>query len=940
MAAPGVRLFISCVSGEFAAYRDALRQELTRPNVEVKIQEDFKPLGGDTLHMLEAYIERCEAVVHFVGDMAGSTPASVCVDDLLARRPDLKEALERKGLTPDALGKLTYTQWEAWLAIGLDKDLLIVAPVPGMERGPSYASWDASRKSQAEHLQRLKAIDRYPIKFTNADNLVASILKSAVIDALVMAQAAPRGAKKHEPFGAMIAAIVAGLFVLFIDKMLPLDRWFGGLPIFIRVVTAVAFGLFAWLTWRYWDLLGGAAERQGSRERADYAALFVEIELGGAPAKVYREWLTTALDRLDVFFGDTQRNDKSWLARALGLETPGARWTAPAFDRCLLLALLYPVVTILLVWMWSGHVGVAERAIGLGTTLADDRLGGLRRLAVGLSFSALLYALRHASSPGEPLSTRLRFGFAAVALAVAFAVAAAGAFADAFARAGENIRDSGDFGILGVAGVVAVATAGGVAGAVAGAVLEGMFAGVVVFAFAFSFPLAFAVSFAAGFALVVAAAGAGVVAAAGVVAIAFALPFAIALVDARFDRRRTVDVPVADPGCSAGCGALAVAGVGAATIALAFNLPGGAPASVGVGVVGAVALFFGIAGVVSSALSSAVALAVNVARALNAAGVAIGAVTGAVAYVVVVGVVGAFGGAFAGTSVGIFFGVFLFAVAGAFAFAFAFGIAAAVAAALSYAVAASRLGRFLSLFFVLNLIAAFTSAWLLSSEGSWHEIGIMILLFGLLTLVNAPFDWFAIGLTRALLRRGLAPGGQGPYFYATIDAIVAVPVIALLAFVTVFAVQTFDDIAVLRVGPDARILPLDALFTGLETRPSDPEFWWVWLMLFSTLIPSAVNLCIAAASFIRGSPFLSTWILTRMQTPGPIRDSDRLLLAGALSAQIAGGFLATGVALYLIGAWFLPIWLPILGGYLRDFSEVLEKVDVPTRIMMWLAGVR
>jgi hypothetical protein len=213
-----------------------------------------------------------------------------------------------------------------------------------------------------------------------------------------------------------------------------------------------------------------------------------------------------------------------------------------------------------------------------------------------------------------------------------------------------------------------------------------------------------------------------------------------------------------------------------------------------------------------------------------------------------------------------------------------------------------------------------------------------LLFFCLLTLVNTPFIWFAVGLTRALLRRGLAPGGRGPFFYAIVDVIVAVPVIALLAFVTVFAVQTFDDIAVLRAGAQARTLPLGPLFEGLETRPGDPEFWWLWLMLFSTLIPSALNLSIAAASLIRGLPFLNTWLVKRMQTAGAMRDSDRLLLASALSVQIAGAVLATGVALYLIGAWFLPIWLPFLGTRVRDFSEVLAAYDAPARIMIWFAG--
>ena len=44
-----VRIFISCVSAEFGSYRDALRHYLTRPNVTVKVQEDFIVTGTETL---------------------------------------------------------------------------------------------------------------------------------------------------------------------------------------------------------------------------------------------------------------------------------------------------------------------------------------------------------------------------------------------------------------------------------------------------------------------------------------------------------------------------------------------------------------------------------------------------------------------------------------------------------------------------------------------------------------------------------------------------------------------------------------------------------------------------------------------------------------------------------------------------------------------------
>jgi hypothetical protein len=750
MPNPSVRLFLSCVSGEFGAYRDALRRALTRPNVEVKIHEDFKALGGDTLKMLAEYVEQCEAVVHFVGDMAGSKPAAISVMDLLELHPELEMRLAEKGLARDALKTFTYTQWEAWLAIGFDKDLLIVAPAPNVDRGPNFAATEASRKSQTAHLQRLKAIDRYLIKFTNADNLAASILESAAIEALVKAQSKPAIAKRRGPFGGTVAGIVAGLFILFIDKMLPLERWFGELPIFVRVLAAVAAGLFAWFAWRYWDILGSSGEPQGSVERADYDALLGELESGGTPPKVYRDWLTKALDRVDVFFGDPGRNDKSWFARALGLETLGARWTAPAFDRCLLLALLYPIIMIVLVWMWSGHVGAAERAIALWESPRGNPLAGLKRAAYALCFGVGVFAAMRLNKPSDTLGVFWVPAFL-VSLFVAMAMAPALVLPTAIALA-YVVAITGFAGVVGVTAAVALAVANANANAFKSS-------------------------------------------------------------------------------------------LGAGGVAIALDL-------------GATAVLFAVAWISKRSVID------------------------------------------------------------------------------------GHQGTFLSLFFPSATGAAFVGACFLASWESWRITGPFLLIFGVLTLVNAPFDWFAIGLTRGLLRRGLAPGGRGPFFYAALDAVIAPPVIALLAFVTVFAVQTFDDIAVLRGGASARTLPLGPLFEGLETRPGDPEFWWLWLMLFSTLIPSALNLCIAAASLIRGLPFVNAWTVKRMQTAGAMRDNDRLLLASAMSAQIAGGFLATGTALYLIGVWFLPIWLPFLGGYVRDFSEALAAYNAPARIMMWFAGVR
>ena len=67
-----VQIFLSTVSAEFRSYRDALRRDLDRPNVTVKVQEDFIATGTETLDKLDEYIRQCDAVIHLVGDMTGA----------------------------------------------------------------------------------------------------------------------------------------------------------------------------------------------------------------------------------------------------------------------------------------------------------------------------------------------------------------------------------------------------------------------------------------------------------------------------------------------------------------------------------------------------------------------------------------------------------------------------------------------------------------------------------------------------------------------------------------------------------------------------------------------------------------------------------------------------------------------------------------------------
>jgi len=147
-----VTVFLSTVSDEFRAYRDSLRKDLTRQNVEVKVQEDFKDLGADTLDKLDVYIAHCDAVAHLVGEMTGSCPDAREQSALLEKHPDLATKLPPLG---QALkdGGVSYTQWEAWLALYHGKLLLIAKAAETAARGPKYAP-TAARAPRKQSIRR------------------------------------------------------------------------------------------------------------------------------------------------------------------------------------------------------------------------------------------------------------------------------------------------------------------------------------------------------------------------------------------------------------------------------------------------------------------------------------------------------------------------------------------------------------------------------------------------------------------------------------------------------------------------------------------------------------------------------------------------------------------------------------------------------------------
>jgi WD40 repeat protein len=98
-----MRIFLSAVSGQFKACRDALASDLRAVGAEVVVQEDFQQHGRSLLEKLEEYIAGCDRVIVLVGNAYGCAP-----------EPEAR---------PTGRPLRSYTQWEYFFSQGerLDK---------------------------------------------------------------------------------------------------------------------------------------------------------------------------------------------------------------------------------------------------------------------------------------------------------------------------------------------------------------------------------------------------------------------------------------------------------------------------------------------------------------------------------------------------------------------------------------------------------------------------------------------------------------------------------------------------------------------------------------------------------------------------------------------------------------------------------------------------
>ncbi len=230
-----------------------------------------------------------------------------------------------------------------------------------------------------------------------------------------------------------------------------------------------------------------------------------------------------------------------------------------------------------------------------------------------------------------------------------------------------------------------------------------------------------------------------------------------------------------------------------------------------------------------------------------------------------------------------------------------------------------RLTTYWFIYTTLFLSASLVSlVWISNSSAT-----IILLFYLILPLLNTPLDWLSLGITRALLqaihfnhhRFGMA------VLWSLVDLVIALCALFLVSGVIVSIVSIANLFAVIP------IIDLETTFTSLGSLDNWKDNLWIYFMLLSTLVPTAIHFALAG-----GAVTLSVTQKRRMQILKGMESNDLRAKEAWLYVSImpAVGFVLAPTLLFYGLYWVLHWHGAWLGQVLLSWATLLATWIDPT----------
>ncbi len=195
----------------------------------------------------------------------------------------------------------------------------------------------------------------------------------------------------------------------------------------------------------------------------------------------------------------------------------------------------------------------------------------------------------------------------------------------------------------------------------------------------------------------------------------------------------------------------------------------------------------------------------------------------------------------------------------------------------------------------------------------------IIFLLPLLSIVNALYDWLSIGLTRYLIRLGIRLGGIWPLIVAIVDIGVGLFLLIGLSVSIIYTAAAFTHSAQ-SVGLTTP-LKIDTIIGGYTDVNQDVSGnLWVYLIIFTTLIPSFLNLLVGCLALVRATGFAFKKIkIAQIFNDGRI-DLYSAIIIGRISFFVSFSLL---ISLAVLGLGLYATIMFVVPGYGNTLLNVV-----------------
>ena len=119
----------------------------------------------------------------------------------------------------------------------------------------------------------------------------------------------------------------------------------------------------------------------------------------------------------------------------------------------------------------------------------------------------------------------------------------------------------------------------------------------------------------------------------------------------------------------------------------------------------------------------------------------------------------------------------------------------------------------------------------------------------------------------------------------------------------------------------------------LQTKCFKAEYWWLYTLMLSGMIPSLLDLGIGGFSLVQSIPILSRSLHTHLPDGQAVAIQERNWVSLVLSVQVVAGICLGFVAQFILLPWWIFGYvLPGLGLGVFKFAQTIEALNLPGRI--------